>query len=173
MSIDEKFMQRCIQLAKNGQQNAKPNPMVGAVIVHNGRIIGEGYHERCGKAHAEVNAFASVKNEDETFSVEKTIYEKNELETVVVPVKRKDINGNILRCKCLFPYDERYPFIKSRFTGGSTENARHPNGAIGIDKIDYYVTQKEADFINELGGCSQLSIHIGEQPMKVHFLYEK
>ena len=74
MSIDEKFMRRCIQLAKNGQQNAKPNPMVGAVIVHNGRIIGEGYHERCGKAHAEVNAFASVKREDEVLLPESTIY---------------------------------------------------------------------------------------------------
>ena len=46
MIDDEKFMRRCIQLAKNGQQNAKPNPMVGAVIVSaGGRIIGEGYRE--------------------------------------------------------------------------------------------------------------------------------
>lgn len=74
MNIDEKFMRRCIQLAKNGQQNAKPNPIVGAVIVHNGRIIGEGYHVRCGQAHAEVNAFASVKAEDEALLPESTIY---------------------------------------------------------------------------------------------------
>ena len=74
MNIDEKFMRRCIQLAKNGQQNAKPNPMVGAVIVHNDRIIGEGYHVRCGEAHAEVNAFASVKAEDEALLPESTIY---------------------------------------------------------------------------------------------------
>ena len=74
MNIDEKFMRRCIQLAKNGQQNAKPNPMVGAVIVHNGRIIGEGYHVRCGQGHAEVNAFASVKAENEALLPESTIY---------------------------------------------------------------------------------------------------
>ena len=44
--IDEMFMRRCLQLAKNGRENAKPNPMVGAVIVSgDGRIIGEGYHE--------------------------------------------------------------------------------------------------------------------------------
>ena len=67
-------MQRCIQLARNGQQNAKPNPMVGSVIVHNDRIIGEGYHVRCGQAHAEVNAFASVKAEDEALLPEATIY---------------------------------------------------------------------------------------------------
>ena len=51
---DEKFMRRCLQLARNGRQNAKPNPMVGAVIVSpDGRIIGEGYHVRCGEGHAE------------------------------------------------------------------------------------------------------------------------
>ena len=60
--IDEKYMRRCLQLARNGQLLAKPNPMVGAVIVSKeGKIIGEGYHVRCGKGHAEVNAFASVR----------------------------------------------------------------------------------------------------------------
>ena len=61
MNSDELFMRRCLQLAANGRQNAKPNPMVGAVIVCEGRIIGEGYHVRCGQSHAEVNAFSSVK----------------------------------------------------------------------------------------------------------------
>ena len=58
---DEKYMRRCIQLARNGLCNTAPNPMVGAVIVHDGRIIGEGYHVRCGQAHAEVNAVRSVR----------------------------------------------------------------------------------------------------------------
>ena len=75
MTDDEKYMLRCIQLAKNGRQNAKPNPMVGAVIVSaDGRIIGEGYHVRCGEGHAEVNAFASVNQEDETLLKEATMY---------------------------------------------------------------------------------------------------
>ena len=75
MTDDERYMRRCIQLAKNGQQNAKPNPMVGAVIVSaDGRIIGEGYHVRCGEGHAEVNAFASVRPEDEALLPEATIY---------------------------------------------------------------------------------------------------
>lgn len=75
MTDDEKYMRRCIQLAKNGQLNAKPNPMVGAVIVSaDGRIIGEGYHVRCGEGHAEVNAFASVRPEDEHLLPDATIY---------------------------------------------------------------------------------------------------
>ena len=73
--IDEKYMRRCLQLARNGQLLAKPNPMVGAVIVSKeGKIIGEGYHVRCGEGHAEVNAFASVKNEDEALLHEATVY---------------------------------------------------------------------------------------------------
>ncbi len=72
---DERYMRRCIQLALNGQHLAKPNPMVGAVIVSaDDRIIGEGYHVRCGEGHAEVNAFASVRPEDEPLLSEATIY---------------------------------------------------------------------------------------------------
>ncbi len=59
--IDEKFMRRCMQLAKNGLGRTAPNPMVGAVIVHNNHIIGEGFTSPFGGAHAEVNAIASVK----------------------------------------------------------------------------------------------------------------
>ena len=83
MSEDEKYMQRCLQLAANGIQGARPNPMVGAVISlppapskgrGSWRIIGEGYHVRCGQGHAEVNAFASVRPEDEPLLKEATIY---------------------------------------------------------------------------------------------------
>ena len=69
---EEKYMRRCIELAKNGLCNVSPNPMVGAVIVCDGRIIGEGYHIRCGEAHAEVNAIRSVK--DESLLKRSTIY---------------------------------------------------------------------------------------------------
>jgi diaminohydroxyphosphoribosylaminopyrimidine deaminase/5-amino-6-(5-phosphoribosylamino)uracil reductase len=71
---DERMMRRCLQLARNGAQNAKPNPMVGAVIVACGRVIGEGYHVRCGQGHAEVNAFASVQPDDEALLGEATMY---------------------------------------------------------------------------------------------------
>lgn len=72
---DQHYIRRCLQLARNGQSNARPNPMVGAVIVSaQGRIIGEGYHVRCGEGHAEVNAFRSVREEDESLLPESTIY---------------------------------------------------------------------------------------------------
>ena len=59
--VDETiFMRRCLQLAANGKQTCSPNPMVGAVIVHKGRIIGEGWHRKAGEPHAEPNAVRSV-----------------------------------------------------------------------------------------------------------------
>lgn len=60
MSTDEKYMQRCLQLAKLGNGYVAPNPMVGAVLVYNHNIIGEGFHEKYGSAHAEVNCINSV-----------------------------------------------------------------------------------------------------------------
>ena len=53
---DEEYMRRAIALAKKGIGWTNPNPMVGAVIVKDGRIIGEGYHRRCGELHAERSA---------------------------------------------------------------------------------------------------------------------
>lgn len=65
MTTDEKFMQRCLQLATLGKGHVSPNPMVGAVIVRNSQIIGEGYHRQYGGPHAEVNAFESVKDKSQ------------------------------------------------------------------------------------------------------------
>lgn len=61
---DTFYMQRCIELAALGLGNAAPNPMVGCIIVHNGKIIGEGYHHKSGEPHAEVNAIRSVRNKE-------------------------------------------------------------------------------------------------------------
>jgi diaminohydroxyphosphoribosylaminopyrimidine deaminase/5-amino-6-(5-phosphoribosylamino)uracil reductase len=65
-------MSRCIALARLGAGNVSTNPMVGAVVVHNGKIIGEGYHRKCGGPHAEVNAINSVK--DQSLLKESEIY---------------------------------------------------------------------------------------------------
>ena len=53
VEVENKYMARCISLARGGAGNVAPNPMVGAVIVHQGKIIGEGYHRKYGEAHAE------------------------------------------------------------------------------------------------------------------------
>jgi diaminohydroxyphosphoribosylaminopyrimidine deaminase/5-amino-6-(5-phosphoribosylamino)uracil reductase len=67
-------MQRCLQLAKAGAGYVAPNPMVGAVLVHNHRIIGEGYHRLYGGPHAEVNCINSVKEEDRHLVPQSTLY---------------------------------------------------------------------------------------------------
>lgn len=72
MQKDEFYMKRCLQLAAIGRSTTAPNPMVGAVVVHKGKIIGEGYHTAYGYAHAEVEAIASVRNQE--LLKESTIY---------------------------------------------------------------------------------------------------
>ena len=62
MNNHEYYIARCIELAKNGFGTTYPNPMVGSVIVYNGQIIGEGWHQKAGEPHAEVNAIRSVKD---------------------------------------------------------------------------------------------------------------
>ena len=72
MKIHEKYIKRCIELAKNGLGTTYPNPLVGSVIVYNNQIIGEGWHQKAGNPHAEVNAIQSVK--DKSLLSKATIY---------------------------------------------------------------------------------------------------
>lgn len=72
MNIHEKYIKRCIELAKNGLGATYPNPLVGSVIVHRDSIIGEGWHQKAGGPHAEVNAVNSVK--DKSLFKKSTIY---------------------------------------------------------------------------------------------------
>lgn len=62
MKTHQKYIKRCIELAKNGLGTTYPNPLVGSVIVYNDEIIGEGWHRKAGESHAEVNAIHAVKN---------------------------------------------------------------------------------------------------------------
>ena len=71
---DEKYIKRCIQLAKTGAGNVAPNPMVGAVLVYEHKIIGEGYHKKNGEPHAEVNCINSVLPENKALIEKSTIY---------------------------------------------------------------------------------------------------
>ncbi len=67
-------MLRCIELAQLGAGNVAPNPLVGAVLVHEGKIIGEGFHEKYGEAHAEVNCLRSVRQEDAALISKSILY---------------------------------------------------------------------------------------------------
>src|SRR6478609_1743187 len=69
---DELFMQRAMELAELGRGHVSPNPLVGCVIENKGKIIGEGYHEKFGGPHAEVNAVNSVKDKDQLIGA--TVY---------------------------------------------------------------------------------------------------
>lgn len=68
------YMQRCLELARLGKGYAAPNPIVGAVLVHNNRIIGEGWHRQYGEPHAEVNCFDSVAEADKHLVPNSIIY---------------------------------------------------------------------------------------------------
>lgn len=70
--MDEIYMQRCFELASHGLGRTKTNPLVGSVIVHDNKIIGEGYHHEYGGPHAEVNAIRSVR--DKSLLSNSTIY---------------------------------------------------------------------------------------------------
>jgi diaminohydroxyphosphoribosylaminopyrimidine deaminase/5-amino-6-(5-phosphoribosylamino)uracil reductase len=74
MPSDEQLMQRCIQLAKLGAGNVAPNPMVGAVLVYEDKVIGEGYHKKFGEAHAEVNCINSVEEKNRSLIERSTMY---------------------------------------------------------------------------------------------------
>jgi diaminohydroxyphosphoribosylaminopyrimidine deaminase/5-amino-6-(5-phosphoribosylamino)uracil reductase len=67
-----KFMRRCLELASGAEGMTYPNPLVGSVVVHNGKIIGEGYHLKAGGPHAEVIAISSVK--DKSLLADSTLY---------------------------------------------------------------------------------------------------
>jgi diaminohydroxyphosphoribosylaminopyrimidine deaminase / 5-amino-6-(5-phosphoribosylamino)uracil reductase len=74
LSTHETYMLRCLQLAEKGFSGAAPNPLVGAVLVHENRIIGEGWHAEYGKAHAEVNCLASIQPADRALIPHSTLY---------------------------------------------------------------------------------------------------
>jgi len=74
MSSHELYMQRCLDLAQKGLGAVSPNPMVGAVLIYEDRIIGEGWHQQFGGPHAEVNCIHSVANEDKQLIPQGTLY---------------------------------------------------------------------------------------------------
>ncbi|HMQ45879.1 MAG TPA: bifunctional diaminohydroxyphosphoribosylaminopyrimidine deaminase/5-amino-6-(5-phosphoribosylamino)uracil reductase RibD [Saprospiraceae bacterium] len=93
----ELYIQRCFDLARLGAGSTSPNPMVGAVLVHEDRIIGEGYHQRYGQAHAEVNAITAVAPSDLPLIPYSTLYVS--LEPCDIVGKTPACTDLILRCR--------------------------------------------------------------------------
>lgn len=74
MQVHETYIRRCLELAQHGKGKISPNPMVGAILVHEGRIIGEGWHYEYRQAHAEVNAIENVAEADKRLIPQSTLY---------------------------------------------------------------------------------------------------
>jgi diaminohydroxyphosphoribosylaminopyrimidine deaminase/5-amino-6-(5-phosphoribosylamino)uracil reductase len=132
MNSHETFMSRCLELAVLAIGHVSPNPMVGAVLVHDGIIIGEGYHEQYGKAHAEVNCINNVKEQDKHHIAGSTLY---------VSLEPCAHHGKTPPCADLIIVNNI-----ERVVVGSHD----PNTLVagkGVEVIEH-VLQRECDFLN-------------------------
>jgi diaminohydroxyphosphoribosylaminopyrimidine deaminase / 5-amino-6-(5-phosphoribosylamino)uracil reductase len=138
MQLHEKYMHRCLELAILGKGNVSPNPLVGSVIVYNDKIIGEGYHEKHGHSHAEVNAIKSVKN--------KKLLEKATLYVNLEPCSH---HGNTPPC-CELIAKHKIPNVVI----GCRDSSKKVDGkGIGFlkqknTKVSIGVLEKESQWIN-------------------------
>ncbi len=110
-----RFMRRAMDLARLGEGRISPNPMVGAVLVAQGRIIGEGYHHRYGESHAEVRAIGSVKEEDRPLLTDSTLYVT--LEPCCVYGRTPPCTDLILKCgipRVVVSVQDQSPGIQGR-----------------------------------------------------------
>lgn len=142
---DKKYIRRCFELALLGRGLNSPNPKVGAVIVHNNKIIGEGYHQRYGSAHAEVNAVNSVV--DKSLLKESTIYVN--LEPCchygkTPPCAELLIKHNFKRC--VIANRDSNPKV----AGGGIKMLQDA----GIE-VEYGVLEEEGRFLNRRFFCNQ------------------
>ena len=138
MQLHEKYMHRCLELAILGKGNVSPNPLVGSVIVYDDEIIGEGYHEKYGHSHAEVNAIKSVKN--------KMLLEKATLYVNLEPCSH---HGNTPPC-CELIAKHKIPNVVI----GCTDSSKKVNGK-GISylkrentKVTIGILEKECQWLN-------------------------
>ena len=153
-------MERCLELAGCGRGNVAPNPMVGAVIVCDDRVIGEGYHRCFGEAHAEVNAIASVK--DESLLLKSTLYVNLEpcshygkTPPCAEYIIRKGIPRVVVACS------DPYPEVSGRgirmlcdagvevITGGM-ENEAGIDGSMKREMVAEVVMEREAKMLNRI-----------------------
>jgi diaminohydroxyphosphoribosylaminopyrimidine deaminase / 5-amino-6-(5-phosphoribosylamino)uracil reductase len=134
ISHDDIFMERCLKLAELGAGYTSPNPLVGAVLVHEGSIIGEGYHKEYGGPHAEVNCINSVRDTDRSLIPHSSLYVS--LEPCVHHGKTPPCTDLILR--------EKIP----RVVIGCRDPFSEVNGK-GIEKLSAHGVQVDYPVLNE------------------------
>jgi diaminohydroxyphosphoribosylaminopyrimidine deaminase/5-amino-6-(5-phosphoribosylamino)uracil reductase len=165
-------MHRCLELARLGAGHVAPNPMVGSVLVHEGRIIGEGYHQLYGQAHAEVNCIASVKEEDRTLIPQSTIYVSLEpcahfgkTPPCADLVIRQRIPRVVVGCRDPFPQVDGKGIEKMRAAGISVEVGILEKECIELNRRFFvsntqhrpYIVLKWAQSLNgKIGGSDKL-----------------
>ncbi len=145
------FMHRCIHLASLAAGHVAPNPMVGAVLVYEGRIIGEGYHQKYGEAHAEVNCIASVKKEDEPLIELSTMYVSLEpcahfgkTPPCADLIIKKKIPRVVIGCRDPFPDVNGKGIEKLKAAGVQVELGMLEKECIGLNKrfFTFYIQHR-------------------------------
>jgi len=154
MTTDEQYMFRCLELAKKGAGSVAPNPMVGALLVHQGRIIGEGCHQAYGGPHAEVNCLASVAAADKHFIPLSTLYvslepcsHQGKTPPCTDMIIRERIPEVIIGCRDPFPLVNGSGIDKLLRSGISVKQAVLEAEAINLNKRFFTFHQKHRPYI--------------------------
>lgn len=149
---DSRYMQRALALAKLGRGHVSPNPMVGCVIVHKNKIIGEGYHRKYGKAHAEVNAINSV--EDQSLLTESIAYvtlepcaHHGKTPPCADLLIEKKIKRVIVACRDPFDQVDGKGIEKLKAAGVNVEIGMLEDEAVNLNKRFFTSIQKERPYV--------------------------
>ncbi len=154
MTTDEQYMFRCLELAKKGEGSVAPNPMVGALLVYQDRIIGEGYHEVYGGPHAEVNCLSSVSASDKQFIPLSTLYVSLEpcshygkTPPCADMILRVRIPEVVIGCRDPFPLVDGSGIEKLLRSGISVKQGILETEAISLNKRFFTFHQKHRPYI--------------------------
>lgn len=154
MTDHQHYMARCIQLALLGAGHVAPNPMVGSVLVHRERIIGEGYHQQYGKPHAEVNCLASVATANQDLIPDSTLYVSLEpcahygkTPPCADLIIRHGIKKVVIGCRDPFPAVDGKGIEKLQKAGVSVEVGVLESACIALNKRFFCFHQQKRPFI--------------------------
>jgi diaminohydroxyphosphoribosylaminopyrimidine deaminase/5-amino-6-(5-phosphoribosylamino)uracil reductase len=154
MTTDEQYMFRCLELAKKGEGVVAPNPMVGAILVHQGRIIGEGYHQAYGGPHAEVNCLLSVTAADKPFIPLSILYvslepcsHQGKTPPCADMIIRERIPEVVIACRDPFPLVDGSGIEKLLRSGISVKQGVLETEAVNLNKRFFTFHQKQRPYI--------------------------